>query len=967
MQDISLAVKVDKRQVKDLSRLVGQVEKQVGSLNKIKINLDTTKASRSLKQLAADADKAAASLVNIATGATKGGEQFSNSLAKLAEQQARIRRSFLAANDPIRQQQVGVGLLTAQYKQLRIEGRALASAGADIFGNTLTDRGGVGDLSKRLKELKALPKTFAGTGQALKEIDFLLNNAVADSEEFKMLIKAQNQALLEQKNIRTALNIEAKFGERMAALPKAVATTQFAPGAVGPQPFIGPALPPKTVKATKDVATNLSSSKSDIDEVLGIATKLQRHVLNIASQADRAAKAQARFKQKFKESLQLGIGFPLLFGGGPGSIAGGAIGALSGGGFGGQILGSAIGQQIEQLINGVSEVGAAIETIDVEKLRSAGVRITAELKEQVELLRESGDLVEARAALEEVVFEQTGALPGVTQDISNAVNLLAAAGKEFALAFGTTLGILGAPLIALLALITKVVTDLLKGFNLIFSLIGTGFKIAGTKVLEFANVDVKALEEALKNVNGQLDEVEDRRFETTRASVLEMTSVLDETNLTKRLVIEKGFNSKVENLRLKLGQKLIEIDKKTRKDLGLADESSDETLKNAKKVAESLEMAKVQRQINVLRAADLNTAQSLERQFQLEVDNRSAVNQLEIDRNKIISKYEERIRRINKLGDTEAARSAERLANQQALTALADAEANARVRGAQASKKFLDQQAGFELELKSIEANTLGAFSGPFGGSQRTAQLESLTLYAEVLKKNREIMVMQEKVSAGTAFQVEVDDLQAARDQYISYTQKIIDAKVAQQQFNEALALTQPVTDSLFDSLMAVAEGTKTAQEAFADFLRSIASMLADAAKQMIATYIAIGIARMFAGVPGAKSAPAPDIQTGAGFGLPGEIMVGGMRTAASGKGTLMNQPYLVGERGPELFVPRNNGTIVPNHQVGGGASVTVNVDASGSSVQGDGPNASQLGKAIGAAVQAELIKQKRPGGLLTR
>ena len=35
---------------------------------------------------------------------------------------------------------------------------------------------------------------------------------------------------------------------------------------------------------------------------------------------------------------------------------------------------------------------------------------------------------------------------------------------------------------------------------------------------------------------------------------------------------------------------------------------------------------------------------------------------------------------------------------------------------------------------------------------------------------------------------------------------------------------------------------------AFADFLRSIASMLVDAAKQMIATYIAIGIATMFAG-----------------------------------------------------------------------------------------------------------------------
>jgi len=76
------------------------------------------------------------------------------------------------------------------------------------------------------------------------------------------------------------------------------------------------------------------------------------------------------------------------------------------------------------------------------------------------------------------------------------------------------------------------------------------------------------------------------------------------------------------------------------------------------------------------------------------------------------------------------------------------------------------------------------------------------------------------------------------------------------------------------------------------------------------------------------------------------------------------NQPYLVGERGPELFVPGAQGNIVPNNAMGG-ANVTVNVDASGSSVEGDSEQAGQLGKMLGAAVQAELIKQKRPGGLL--
>lgn len=68
----------------------------------------------------------------------------------------------------------------------------------------------------------------------------------------------------------------------------------------------------------------------------------------------------------------------------------------------------------------------------------------------------------------------------------------------------------------------------------------------------------------------------------------------------------------------------------------------------------------------------------------------------------------------------------------------------------------------------------------------------------------------------------------------------------------------------------------------------------------------------------------------------------------------------------PEAYVPLPDGRSIPVTMKGGGAgNVVVNVDASGSTVQGNQPNAAALGRAIGSAVQAELIKQKRPGGLL--
>ena len=77
-------------------------------------------------------------------------------------------------------------------------------------------------------------------------------------------------------------------------------------------------------------------------------------------------------------------------------------------------------------------------------------------------------------------------------------------------------------------------------------------------------------------------------------------------------------------------------------------------------------------------------------------------------------------------------------------------------------------------------------------------------------------------------------------------------------------------------------------------------------------------------------------------------------------------QSYLVGERGMEIFTPRTSGNITPNHQLGN-TNVVVNVDAKGQSqVQGDQGQAAALGRAISAAVTQELVRQKRPGGLLS-
>lgn len=138
---------------------------------------------------------------------------------------------------------------------------------------------------------------------------------------------------------------------------------------------------------------------------------------------------------------------------------------------------------------------------------------------------------------------------------------------------------------------------------------------------------------------------------------------------------------------------------------------------------------------------------------------------------------------------------------------------------------------------------------------------------------------------------------------------------------------------------------TVSIKEAFGNMFKSISKMFLQMVSQMVAKWLilkAIGLA-----FPGATKADIP--------ALPARALGG----SVSG-------PTLVGERGPELFIPDKVGTIIPNNALGGAAAnVVVNVDANGSKVQGDNQQASQLGRVIASAVQQELIRQKRPGGLL--
>ena len=86
----------------------------------------------------------------------------------------------------------------------------------------------------------------------------------------------------------------------------------------------------------------------------------------------------------------------------------------------------------------------------------------------------------------------------------------------------------------------------------------------------------------------------------------------------------------------------------------------------------------------------------------------------------------------------------------------------------------------------------------------------------------------------------------------------------------------------------------------------------------------------------------------------------------ANGGRPPVGRPSIVGEKGPEIFVPSTAGTIIPNDKIGGSSTnIVVNVDATNTEVNGDDGTANELGRLIAVAVQSEILEQKRAGGLL--
>ena len=285
------------------------------------------------------------------------------------------------------------------------------------------------------------------------------------------------------------------------------------------------------------------------------------------------------------------------------------------------------------------------------------------------------------------------------------------------------------------------------------------------------------------------------------------------------------------------------------------------------------------------------------------------------------------------------------------------------------SSEFQRQISGFRLNLE-VPGGTLSDLEKIKGFTENIQPLgldvEGLDLRISQLKGTKDqIKQIGDEIIKSRPFGISLEEIETIGATQTALTEKINELEARK---NLLLGIQNSSLDEQNNKIKKIKDSTDGVGDAFEKIGESIAQgvstaltdailqarTLGEAAKgilNMIARQLLqLGINTLLFNVFGGS--------TGIFKNLP---------TFANGGRPPVGRPSIVGEKGPELFVPSSAGTIIPNNSLGGGITnnIVVNVDASGSNVEGNERQSRELGLAISSAIQAQLIQEKRPGGLL--
>ena len=601
----------------------------------------------------------------------------------------------------------------------------------------------------------------------------------------------------------------------------------------------------------------------------------------------------------------LGAGFPLLFGGGPGSVIGGGLGGLTGS-FGAQIALSAAGQQIDQLIGrtvasaeSLGSVGTALDF-----LRERSLFSSKESEQLARKLENQGDLTGIAALVTEELNEALG--PDGIQKMQDLAEQTRLAKEQW-----------GQLTTNLELLIAGPLAEFLKIVNATL-----GIKVAQS---QFARALTTLQEKDPQRLRGMLPSFEGAK-DPTKAIASNLAfgpnmagGIFNMQGLSEGALISftEQMNSIIRGMGTPDG--VIPITEEDRKRF------------KPKKDSRVKEEERLQKRLGKLEE---------ERKKVLEIsrfrDKIAAAEAAEDDELVIRLQGEQRIAEI----EASRLKSLVGVTNQHEIQAINIGKATEKLAAHRTT----------ERELAELQRQRQEKFEDTIEDLEHQLALATATTEAERerLRIEKKLQELREDglsdTQVGRVGQL-MQDLATANSPINKFITQSIESlnNLEQHAVQVSQGIGNAIGNSLVNGLQSLVTGATSVKQVFADMLKSIADVLAKQAAQMIATYIAIGIARAFAGMGTGKSA---EIQTGPLQGMTADITQADAGTLSSvfghkfASGGYVSGPTraLVGEGGEsEYIIPESKMRESMARYSRGARGSSVIPEAGGTGTSGEG------------------------------
>jgi hypothetical protein len=689
----------------------------------------------------------------------------------------------------------------------------------------------------------------------------------------------------------------------------------------------------------------------------------QRRVQRIADEQRKADQETQRRRAQRTENLALGAGFPLLFGGGPGAILGGVAGGLMPGkGFGAQILLSALGQVFDQAAQEARDFAIALRTTGdgTQYLEQRLGTLDPRIKAFITNLSESGQTAEAAEMSVNVLSDAIG------EEYANA---LVKAGKTTE-TFSNNAGRFFTGLQARVAVLINAFNDFGAAYD---RLLGISSTSVSDLVLAEPPQETLGQQQVRRRVEDLQAEGKVQQLQLDLATAIAGKNEQSEFIIQRKLLLQRAINEAaaierdLEDKKITAQEKSIalsNIDKKLQTDLLKL--LTDQTKKQQDRAKEAERLAREEQQNTNRRLGyQSQILQGLAQEYGIQTQGVDVVYGA-------ISGYETKLRL--------AAKTA--VVQEEALRLERDAALNTEegARNQDLINTLYDNRIEKLRQETSFNENNLRLLKDRAILEERLATLEQTKGFGRQLREidrlstqgmsQEDIFMRGLKARRESYVEPLLDRAQQLSEQIMSGTLSRDALKATNDELNRTELQLANVIDRLdvLDKQDIVWEKNRFQVELLSNTLNSVGQQVSSVFEALIMgtdnwNQTLAGVFNSLARIAfnfGLSSLAGDD---GKGFF---SFLTGSLKPRALGGPVSAGSSYLVGERGPEMFVPRTSGSIYPNDAMGiGGGNITVNVDATGTSVQGNGDDSKRLGEAIGVAIRQELIKQKRPGGLL--